>query len=143
MNKKCIIMVAALFMSASPALAQQWKNLGTYGTSTYYFYNPKTLAVAKDQIVSTWTKREFDVDAAAMDKGKLGPDQYKGSKSVVAYEEFDCAKQKKRIVSGMSYDNEKNQNKDVSPTDWQGVLTGTLEGNLLEAVCRLGKLVKK
>jgi len=139
MYKKCTIMAAALIMSASPALAQQWKNLGTFDASTYYFYNPKTFTVAKDNTIGTWTKREFGVDSAAMAKENIGPDKYIGSKSVVAYEEFDCLNQKKKTVTGLSYDNLHDKKTDVARTEWQEVAKNSLEGNLLDAVCRQPK----
>jgi len=142
MNRKYYIVAASLLLSASPALAQQWQHLGSYGPSSFYFMNPKTLSVTAEKTVKSWTKREIDVDAAAMAKAKLMPDQYKGSTSVVAYNEFDCGKRQKRTLAGMSYDNARRESKDLDRTDWQPVERGTLEANLLEAVCRAAKETK-
>ena len=114
--KKIIVLSAVLLMSTSPALAQKWKHLGNYDDTTSYFFNPKTFSISKDQIVSTWTKKEFGVDQAAMASEKLGPDMYKGKKSVVAYEEFDCDKHKKRTVTGISYENDHGKKSDIGKT---------------------------
>lgn len=136
MNKKWMTMASIVVISASPASAHQWKHLGTHGAAAYYYYNPKTLSVSKDHIVKTWTKREVDVDPAAMSKEKLDVNKYKGSSSLVAYEEYDCARKSKRAITGTSYDNGKGTSQDLEPTPWQQVVGGTLEGELFEAVCR-------
>lgn len=136
MNKKFMIIAATVVLSASTASAQQWKHLGTHGTAAYYYYNPKTVSVSKDKIVKAWTKKEVDVDLAAMSKEKLDVNKYKGNSSHVAYEEYDCARKSKRTITGTSYDNGKGTSRDLGPTPWQQVVGGTLEGDLFEAVCR-------
>uniref|UniRef100_C6E3D7 Surface-adhesin protein E-like domain-containing protein n=1 Tax=Geobacter sp. (strain M21) TaxID=443144 RepID=C6E3D7_GEOSM len=136
MKKKVFAMTAMVVMSAYPASGQQWEHLGTHGASAYYYYNPKTLNVSKDQIVKTWTKKELDTDLPAMSKAKIEVNKYKGNRSLVAYEEYDCAGKAKRTVTGTSYDNEKGVSQDLGPTPWQEVVGGTLEGDLFEAVCR-------
>ena len=136
MNKKRLMMAAIVIMSASPASGQQWSHLGTHGASAYYYYNPKTLSVSKEKIVKAWTKRELDVDLPAMSKERLEANKYKGNSSLVAYEEYDCARKSKRTITGTSYDNVKGTSRDLGPTPWQQVVGGTLEGDLFEAVCR-------
>lgn len=132
--KKTSIMAALLIISASPALAQQWKHLGTHGASTSYFFKPKTLSVSKDKVVATWTKKEFHVDAAAMTKEGLAPDQFTGTKSLVAYEEFDCSQSTKRTLTGITKEN--GRKTDSAKTGWQEVAGGSLDESLLNSLCR-------
>lgn len=132
--KKTTIMAALLIISASPALAQQWKHLGTHGASTSYFFKPKTLSVSKDNVVSSWTKKEFYLDAAAMTRERLTPDQLTGSKSVVAYEEFDCSKNTRRTLTGITKEN--GRRTDNEKTGWQEVVRGSLDESLLNSLCR-------
>lgn len=138
MNKKCSLIAVALVMSATSALGHQWEQIGTHETSTYLFINPKTFSASGDGTVKTWTKREFDVDKTKMEKEKLPPEMYKGKKSHVAYEEYDCIRQKKRIFTGMTYDNEQGTQKDQEKTDWAEVQAGAEKG-LFDAVCRKAK----
>ncbi|GFO64756.1 hypothetical protein M1B72_05400 [Geomonas paludis] len=135
MSKKHYLLAAFLVMSATPSLAQQWQQLGTYDESTYYFINPKTFSIGKDGTVSTWTKREFNVDVAKTVKESIPPEKIKGKKTHVYYEEYDCAGQKKRILTGMTYDNEAATMKDQEKTGWLPIPVG-LEKNIFDGVCR-------
>jgi hypothetical protein len=132
--KKTTILAALLIMTASPAMAQPWKHLGTDSGSTSYFFNPKTFSASKDNIITTWTKKEFNVDTAALAKAKVSPDMFKGTKSIAAYEEFDCSKKKKRTLTGMSFENGKST--DLKKTNWLEVVPGSLDGNLINALCQ-------
>ncbi|TSK05098.1 MAG: hypothetical protein FPO08_16440 [Geobacter sp.] len=141
MNRKYCIVAASLFLTVSPAMAQQWQYLGTHGSSSLYFMNPKTLSVTPGKTVKCWTKREMDVDTKA--KANEKPDEAKGRTSMVAYNEFDCDKRQKRTQAGMNYDNTRHESREVDRSDWQPVQPGTLEGDLLEAVCRASHEKKK
>ncbi|NTV50406.1 MAG: hypothetical protein HGB32_05800 [Geobacteraceae bacterium] len=131
--KKTSLLAALFIMTASSAMAQQWKHLGNDEVSTSYFYNPKTFSVSADSIISTWTKVEYNVDRAAMAKEKVSPDMYKGTKAVAAYEEFDCVKKKKRTITGMSI--EKIKKVDLDKTDWIEVAKGSVDEKLLGLIC--------
>ncbi|NTV47955.1 MAG: hypothetical protein HGB11_15870 [Chlorobiales bacterium] len=132
--KKTSLLAALLIMTASSAMAQQWKHLGDYDASTRFFYNPKTLSVSTGSIVTAWTRIEYNVDSAAMTKEKISPDMSKGTKTVAAYEEFDCVNKKKRIITGMSI--EKVKKADLDKTDWLEVVKGSVDEKLLISICR-------
>ncbi len=132
--KKTSLLAALLVMTASSAMAQQWKHLGDYDVSTRYFYNPKTFSVSAGSIVSVWTKTEYNVDSAAMEKEKISADMSKGTKAVAAYEEYDCVNKKKRTITGMSI--EKVNKADLDKTDWLEVVKGSVEDKLLVLICQ-------
>jgi hypothetical protein len=131
--KKITLLTALLVMSTSTAMAHQWKQLGSDGKTSYYFYNPKTYSL-KDNIAGSWIKKEFNVDTAAMVKDKIEPDKYAGNKSIVAFEEYDCAKKMKRTLVGKEFD--KGDENDLVRTNWLEIAPGSLDESLLNALCK-------
>lgn len=132
--KRTSLLAALFILTASSAMAQQWKYLGDYDVSTRCFYNPKTLTASAGSVVTAWTKIEYNVDTAAMAKEKISPDMSKGTKTVAAYEEFDCVNKKKRTITGMSI--EKVKKVDLDKTDWLEVVKGSVDEKLLVLICR-------
>lgn len=137
--KRTLVLLSLSVLSAPPAFAAQWKHLGSDGKSTHYFYNPKTFSV-KSNVASAWTKKELNVDPAVMAKNNLLPNEYKGSKSIVAFEEFNCTDRKKRTMVGKIY--EAKTEGDVERTDWTVIEPGSVDEGLLNALCK-GEGVEK
>ena len=139
MIRKTVLFTALFVASVSPAMSEQWmpkswKHLGSDGVSTHYFYNPKTFSVSKDNIVSVWSKKEYNVDAAAMAKDKLTPDQYAGTNSAVSYDEYDCAKMKKRAIIGKTYVGPDFD--EIRRSDWKDVEPKSVDEALTNAMCQ-------
>jgi len=131
--KKALVLTILLVMSASTAMAHEWKQLGSDGATSYYFYNPKTYS-RKDNVAGTWIKKEFNVDAAAMLRDKVALDEYAGNKSIVAYEEYDCVKKMKRTLVGKEFD--KGEEHDLERTKWLEIAPGSLDEGLMNAICK-------
>lgn len=132
-TRKTLLLLSLSFALVPGAFASEWQHLGTDAKSTHYFYKPKTFAVSKDKIASAWTKKEYNVDLDVMDRNKLSPDEYKGSRSVSAFEEYSCTEKKKRTIIGKAY--EGSQESDLVRTDWTGIEPGSIEEGLLSALC--------
>lgn len=130
--KKASLLATLIIMTASSAMAEPWSHLGDHDGSTKYFYNPKTYSL-KDNIAGSWIKKEFNVDTAAMLKNKIAPDKQVGTRSIISFEEFDCAKKMKRVQVGKEYD--KGDNHDIARTDWLKIVPGSLDEGLLNAFC--------
>ena len=131
--KKTSLLAALIIMTASSAMAQQWKYLGDYNGSTIYFYNPKTYSL-KDYIAGSWIKKEFNVDTAAMLKNNIVPDMYVGNKSTVTFEEYDCAKRMMRTQVGKEY--YKKDEHDIKRTGWLEIAPKSLDESLFNALCK-------
>lgn len=139
-TKRTALLLALAMVSASPAYAGKWKHLGSDGKSTHYFYNPKTYSLAKNTVASAWTKKEYNVDAGTMTQNKMFPDDYKGSRSVEAFEEFNCTEKKKRTLVGRYY--EAKTDGDIDKTDWTAIAPGSIDEGLFSALCK-GDMSKK
>jgi hypothetical protein len=136
---KRAVLLSVLSVSLVPnafAVGVGWKHLGSDKNNTHYFYKPKTYHV-KDNIVRSWTKKEYNVDINAMMQKKIEPDDYTGTKSVVVFEEFNCGEKKKRTIIGKVY--EGKDDSDVSRTDWAVVQPGSVDEGLLTALCTKDK----
>ncbi len=131
--RRAALLSTLAVMLAPPAFAAGWKHLGSDSQNTHYFYKPKTYSM-KNNIASSWTKKEYNVDVSAMVRKKTQPDDYTGTKSVVAYEEFNYTEKKKRTVIGKIY--EGRDDHDVRRTDWSAIQPGSIDAGLLAALCR-------
>ena len=134
---RTLLLLSLSFALVPGAFAAEWKHLGTDGKSTHYFYKPKTFTISKDRIASAWTKREYKVDLDVMARNKLSPAEYKGSRSVIAFEEYNCTEKKKRTILGKTY--EGSNDADLGRTDWTGIEPGSVDEGLLSALCGEGK----
>lgn len=134
MTMTMLLLTLSVLLAAN-AFAAQWKHLGEDGKSTHYFYNPKTYAL-KNKVASSWTKKEYNVDVKAMIQNKTALDEYRGSKSVVAYEEFNCAERKKRTLVGRFYEGKIDG--DVERTNWTAIEPASIDEGLLTALCKEG-----
>ncbi len=135
MKKTALLSVLILMTAASTALAAPWKQLGTDGKHNYYFYKPKTLQVSKDNIISTWTKKEYGVNPAELAK-KSSDYSNLGAKTIATFEEYNCAEKTKRTITGQIYEVGKERFDDVTRTDWAVVKPGTMDEDLLNALCK-------
>ncbi len=131
--RRAVLLSTLAVMLASPAFAAGWKHLGSDKQNTHYFYKPKTYSMKKN-IAGSWTKKEYNVDVSVMAQKKIQPDDYAGTKSVVAYEEFNCTEKKKRTIIGKVY--EGSEDHDVSRTGWGAVESGSIDAGLLAELCR-------
>ncbi len=136
MMKKTVLLVTMTLVFVSNAFAVDWKHLGSDGKSTHYFYKPKTYAMSKGKIASSWTKKEYNVDVSALTQKNVPPDDYTGSKSTVVFEEFNCIEKKKRTIIGKVY--EGRDQSDVARTDWTAIQPGSIDEGLLTALCKEG-----
>jgi hypothetical protein len=134
--KKTVLLATVTLMFVSNAFAIDWKHLGSDGKGNHYFFKPKTYAMSKDKIASSWTKVEYKVDVAGLMQKKVTPDEYTGSSSTVVYEKYNCIDRKKMTIVGKHYDG-KDDN-DVAKTGWTAVQPGSIDEGLLTALCKDG-----
>ena len=140
MIKRALLLLTLSVTLVPNAFAMQWKHLGSDENKTHYFFKPKTYSL-KNKVASAWTKKEYNVDVNLMTLRKIQADEYKGNKSVVAYEEFNCTEKKKRTVVGKTY--EKNDDTDIGKTNWTPVQPGSIDEGLLTALCNEGGNINK
>jgi len=133
---KTVLLVTMMLMFVSNVFAMDWIHLGSDGKGNHYFYKPKTYAVSKDKIASSWTKVEYNVDVAGLMQKKVTPDEYTGSSSTVVYEKYNCIDRKKMTVVGKHY--EGRDDNDVARTGWTAILPGSIDEGLLTALCKEG-----
>ena len=134
MTKKTVLLATMTLMFVSNAFAEDWTHLGSDGQGNHYFYKPKTYAMSKDKIASSWTKIEHNVDVAGMMQKKVAPDEYKGRSTVIAYEQYNCIDRKKMTLVGKHF--EGRDDNDVARTDWTAIQPGSVDEGLLTALCK-------
>lgn len=134
-SKRIMLLLPLAGLSATAAFASDpgWLHLGSDGKTTHYFYKPKTFRM-KNNVASCWTKKEYNVDVKALTQNNVSPDDYRGSKSTVVFEEFNCVEKKKRTIIGKEY--EGRDDRDVARTDWAAVQRGSIDEGLLTALCK-------
>ncbi len=71
MTKKTVLLATMTLMFVSNVFAMDWKHLGSDGKGNHYFYKPKTYTMSKDKIAISWTKIEYNVDAAGLMQKKV------------------------------------------------------------------------
>lgn len=133
MMKKAMLLGMLTLTLASPVFAADWKHLGSDGKGNHYFYKPKTYAISKDNIISSWTKVEHKVDEAGMAQKKTALDDYVGDSTTIVYEQFKCADRKKMTVIGKHYHG--IDENDMHKTGWLAVQKGSTDEGLLTALC--------
>jgi len=131
-----ITLLALMLAFAIPAIASDWKYLGTDGKGNHYFYKPKTYSISGNKIASSWTKVEHKVDEAVMKQKKIAPDDYVGISSTVVFEQYHCVEKKKMTLVGKHY--EGIDDNDVQRTGWVAVQPASTDEGLLIALCKEG-----
>ena len=138
----CIVILAALLLSAYGSLAADWGFRGLLPRGTGY-YDKNSIRKISDHIYQVWTVTIYNergrADAYAM---LLKQEKAPGNPAVLNQEsillEFDCLQGKYRIVSINIYDEKDTLLFSVPETNdgWHDIIPNSINEKLNNAVCK-------
>jgi hypothetical protein len=140
--KKGLIHLAAiaalLTVSFVQAEARDWKILGKDDKKIHYLYEPKSMKIDANGILSVWTSKQINVSGELRPDG-LQPYQYGGDRYTVTYQEFNCKEKKVRALTGITYNDRGKAEGDVSKGNFEPVGAGSPDAFLLEGLCKIAQ----
>ncbi len=127
-------LVIALMLLQANSWAADWQLAATVDTGRFYYDNSNIIEISKG-VVSVWVRFELSPEGIQDWIAKFG-DKFKDLDHITTIEEFDCTKQKRRVVYANFSSKRKMILSDNEKTNWEEVIPETPTYSLLRSICR-------
>jgi hypothetical protein len=133
---RIILAVALTTLAASAAHAgRKWQHLGSDNKNNHFMYDKNTAKRTGD-IVTSWVSKQYGVDEKVMKEKKLSPSEYHSQTWTLAYYEFDCKENKMRALVGREAVGTGKHISDITRQEFHPADPKSLDGLLLQAICK-------
>jgi len=128
------LVIALILLPQANSWAADWQLAATVDTGRFYYDKSNVIEISKGTL-SVWVRFELSPEGIQDWVGKFG-DRFKDLDHITTVEEYDCAKQKRRVVYANFSSKKGMILSDNEKTGWEAIIAETPTYSLWRAICR-------
>lgn len=128
------LVIALMLLPQANSWGADWQLAATVDTGKFYYDKSNVIEISKGTL-SVWVRFELSPEGIQDWTGRFG-DRFKDIDHITTIEEFDCIRQKRRVVYANFSSKKGLIMSDNEKTNWEVVITETPTYSLWRSVCR-------